>query len=79
LGLALRRWRLRLWLLWLGRLLWRSSIGRPAHLVQASLDASNQPVRALEELHKAAPMFVQLVIVPLKLGHRRYHAAHQQG
>jgi hypothetical protein len=75
LGLILRRCLLLL-LLWLRWLLRRSSIGRPAHLVQASLDAGDQSISALEELQKAVPMLVQLVIVPLKLGHRRYDATH---
>jgi hypothetical protein len=60
-------------------LLWCSSIRRAAHLVQASLNASDQPVRAIEEIHKAVPMFMQLVIVAFKLGHRWHDTTHQHG
>jgi hypothetical protein len=56
-----------------------SSIRRATHLVQASLNASDQPVCAIEEIHKAVPMLVQLVIVTFKLGHRWHDTAHQHG
>jgi len=57
-GLGLRRWLWLLLLLWLRWLLRRGAIGRPAHLVQASLDAGEQSVRTVKELQQAATMLV---------------------
>jgi hypothetical protein len=58
----------------------RSVLGRTTtHLVQAAFNASDEPIRALEEFHQPISVLVQLIIVPLELRYRWNNPAHQNG